>query len=247
MQHTSLISLVHEGNQGTLQMSTNRQLILPYALPYFAYVAIASFFDGLLSIEANYALRIVVVVSLLAWSRRWYFSLKGPSAPGFSFAFGLAGGLVGGVIWIGLLAPFIEHSEATPWSNTAFLLRLAAAGLLVPVFEELLMRGFVFRVALQWDQAKKLGDMEPLQTVLDNESINEVKAGEWSWLAVAISTAAFTLGHHIEEWPASIAFGLLMSFLWIYRKDLLTCVVAHAVTNITLACYILLTGNWNFW
>ena len=246
-QHNNLISLVHEGQPGTLQMSTNRQLILPFALPYLAYVAIASFFDGLLSIEVNYALRIAVVISLLAWSRRWYFSFKGPSAPGVSVAIGLAGGLVGAVIWISLLAPFTLHTETTPWSNTAFLLRLAAAGLLVPVFEELLMRGFVFRLALQWDQARKLGDKEPLQTALDDKSVNEVKAGEWSWMAVAISTAAFTSGHQIEEWPASIAFGLLMSFLWVYQKDLLSCVVAHAVTNIALACYVLLTGNWQFW
>ncbi len=151
------------------------------------------------------------------------------------------------MIWISLLAPFILHTEKTPWSSTAFLLRLTAAGLLVPVFEELLMRGFVFRLALQWDQARKLGDREPLQTALDDKSVNEVKAGEWSWMAVAISTAAFTSGHQIEEWPASIAFGLLMSFLWVYQKDLLSCVIAQTVTNIALACYVLLTGNWQFW
>lgn len=80
-------------------------------------------------------------------------------------------------------------------------------------------------LALQWDQARKRGDREALQTALDGQSINDVKAGEWPW-------------------PAAIAFGLLMSFLWAYRKDLLSCIVAHAVTNITLACYVLLTGNW---
>jgi membrane protease YdiL (CAAX protease family) len=230
-----------------LSRCTNRQLILPYALPYLAYVAIASFFDELLSIEANYALRIVVVVSLLVWARRWYFSFKGPHVPFVSVAFGLAGGLVGCLIWIGLLSPFVEHTETAAWSRSAFLLRLAAAGLLVPVFEELLMRGFVFRLALQWDQARKLGDREPLQTALDDKSVNEVDAGSWSWMAVAISTIAFTSGHHIEEWPASIAFGLLMSFMWVYRKDLLSCIVAHSVTNIALGCYVLLTGNWQLW
>jgi len=97
------------------------------------------------------------------------------------------------------------------------------------------------------NQARKSGDIEPLQTALDDRSVNEVKAGDWSWLAVAISTAAFTSGHLVAEWPASIAFGLLMSFLWVYRKDLLSCIVAHAVTNITLAFYVLMTGNWHLW
>lgn len=228
-------------------MPTNRQLILPYAVPYLAYVAIASFFGGLLSIEVNYALRFVVVVVLLAWSRRWYCSLNGPGTAGVSIAIGLAAGLVGAVLWISLLVPFVEHREIYPWSNGSFLLRLASSGLLVPVFEELMMRGFIFRLALQWDQARKKGDKDPLQTALDDRSINEVKAGDWSWLAIAISTAAFTSGHHIEEWPASIAFGLLMSLLWVFRKDLLSCIVAHAVTNVALACYVLMTGNWHLW
>ena len=234
-------------DQGIKWMPTNRQLIFPYTLPYLFYVAIASFLDGLLPIEGNYALRIIGVTALLIWSRRWYFAINGPNNPGSSIFIGLVGGLVGGVIWIGLLTPFIEHTETSPWSTTAFLLRLTAAGLLVPVFEELLMRGFIFRLALQWDQARKLGYGQALQTTLDNKSVNEVKAGDWSWPAVAISTAAFTTGHNIEEWLASIAFSLLMSFLWVYQKDLLTCIIAHAVTNITLAWYVLLTGNWQFW
>lgn len=228
-------------------MPSNRQLILPYAIPYLAYVAIASLLDDLLSIQVNYALRFVVVVSLLAWSRRWYCSLKGPGAPSVSIAVGLAIGLIGAVLWIGLLTPFVEKEGAIAWSNNSFFLRLAAAGLLVPVFEELMMRGFIFRLALQWDQARKAGDSDPLQTALDDRSVNEVKAGDWSWIAVAISTAAFTSGHLVVEWPASIAFGLLMSFLWVYRKDLLSCIVAHAVTNITLAFYVLMTGNWHLW
>ena len=228
-------------------MHSNRQLILPYALPYLAYVAIAALFNKLLSLEVNYALRIGVVVLLLLWSKRWYCRLRGPGRPGGSVAIGLVAGLFGAALWIGLLTPFVTPGEVTPWSGVSFMLRLAAAGLLVPLFEELMMRGFIFRFALQWDQARRRGDRAPLQTALDDRSVNTVKPGDWSWLAIAISTAAFASGHLIEEWAAAIAFGLLMSGLWIYRKDLLTCIVAHAVTNITLAGYVLVTGNWHLW
>lgn len=228
-------------------MLVNRQLILPYAVPYLAYVAIASLLGDLVAPEVNYGLRFVVVVLLLAWARRWYCSLHGPQAPGVSVVVGLAAGLVGAVLWIGLLAPFVDQRPTAPWSNGSFLLRLAAAGLLVPVFEELMMRGFIFRLALQWDQARRQGDRQALQTALDERSVNEVRPGEWSWPAIALSTAAFTSGHQLQEWPAAIAFGLLMSFLWVYRKDLLTCIVAHAVTNITLAGYVVLTGSWHLW
>lgn len=228
-------------------MPVNRQLILPYAIPYLAYVAIASLVGDLVSTEVNYALRFVVVVLLLAWSRRWYCGLRGPESPGISVVVGLAAGLVGAVLWIGLLTPFVHQQQIQPWSNGSFVLRLAAAGLLVPVFEELLMRGFIFRLALQWDQARRQGDRQALQTALDERAVNDVGPGEWSWLAIAISTAAFTSGHHLQEWPAAIAFGLLMSLLWVYRKDLLSCIVAHAVTNITLAGYVMLTGSWHLW
>ena len=74
-----------------------------------------------------------------------------------------------------------------------------------------------------------------------------VGPGAWSWPAVAISTAAFTSGHHLHEWPAAMAFGSLMAWLWILRKDLIACIVAHSVTNIALAFYVLKTGNWHFW
>ncbi len=228
-------------------MLVNRQLLLPYAAPYLAYVAIASLLGDLLAPEVNYTLRVVVVVVLLAWARRWYCALVGPRAPAISIVVGLAAGLAGAVLWIGLLTPFVDQGQTAPWSSGSFVLRLAAAGLLVPVFEELLMRGFIFRLALQWDQARRGGDRQALQTALDERSVNAVRPGEWSWPAIAISTAVFTAGHHLQEWPAAIAFGLLMSWLWVVRKDLLSCVVAHAVTNVSLAGYVMVTGSWGLW
>ena len=64
---------------------------------------------------------------------------------------------------------------------------------------------------------------------------------------MAISVAAFTLGHSPPEWPAAAVYGLLMTGLWIIRRDLLSCVVAHAVTNIALAFYVRSTGQWGLW
>lgn len=105
----------------------------------------------------------------------------------------------------------------------------------------------ILRFALQWDNARKNKEKEPLQIALDERSVNNVEPGAWSWGAVAISTIAFTSGHHMQEWPASIAFGLLMSWLWISRKDLISCIVAHSVTNISLAFYVFYTGSWHLW
>lgn len=227
-------------------MLTNRQLILPYMAPYLAYVAIASIPGDLLSREVNYGLRLVVVTALLLWARRWYCSLTGPGSPLVSALWGIAAGVVGTGLWIVLLAPFVTAKAGSDWSGLSFALRLVAAGLLVPVFEELMMRGYVFRLALQWGRERGRGGAA-LQAALDERSLEEVGAGEWSWIAVIVSTLVFTAGHGMPEWPAAIAYGLLMCALWAWRRDLLSCVVAHATTNIALAAYVWTSGNWQYW
>lgn len=226
---------------------SNRRLLLPYAAPFLAYVAIASGLGDITSFEVNYILRLIASLGLIFWAWKWYFPIQGPGKPAVSIIYGVGAGLVGLVIWVALLQPFVSHDDAEPWTTTGFVLRLLAAGLLVPVFEEMLMRGYIFRLALQWDEARKAKEDEPLQTALDDRSIDDVQPGAWTWAAVAISTLVFASGHNIAEWPASIGYGLLMSFLWIVRKDLLSCIVAHSVTNICLALYVLQTESWHLW
>ncbi len=228
-------------------MITNRQLILPYAAPYLAYVGIASIPEDLLPMEFNYPLRLIVVPLLLAWAWRWYCPLTGPRSKSGSIATGIAAGLLGLVLWIGLLTPFTSAGVAEPWSITAFIFRLLSAGLVVPLFEELMMRGFVFRLALQWDNLRKARSAAPLHQAMDEHSVDEIAPGAWSWTAILLSTLAFTSGHSTYEWPAAIAYGLLMAGLWIRRQDLLACITAHAVTNITLAGFVYATGAWQYW
>lgn len=228
-------------------MITNRQLILPYAVPYLAYVGIASIPESLLAMEISYPLRLIVVPLLLVWGWRWYCPLTGPRSRWASIGIGVAAGLLGLVLWVGLLFPFTAPGEHQSWSVTAFIFRLLSAGLVVPLFEELMMRGFVFRLALQWDDLRKKQVEDPLHRALDEHSVNTVAPGAWSWAAVLISTLAFTSGHATPEWPAAVAYGLLMALLWVKRKDLLACIVAHAVTNIALAWFVYATGSWQYW
>nr|WP_320009899.1 CPBP family glutamic-type intramembrane protease [uncultured Desulfobulbus sp.] len=228
-------------------MITNRQLILPYAAPYLAYVGIASIPEHVLPMEVSYSLRLIAVPLLLFWGWRWYCPILGPRPLWGSVITGSIAGIVGLILWIVLLAPFTSPEETEPWSLVAFLFRLLSAGLVVPIFEELMMRGFVFRLALQWDQLRKKGSKDPLHTALDEHNINEIKPGAWSWAAVLFSTLAFTSGHTTQEWPAAVAYGLLMTFLWVWRKDLIACITAHAITNITLAWFVYATGSWQYW
>ncbi|NTU53910.1 MAG: CPBP family intramembrane metalloprotease [Chlorobiaceae bacterium] len=228
-------------------MLPNRSLLVPYAAPYFLYVFIASVGGTLVPMEVNYLLRIIVVSCTLLWAKRWFFSLQGPKSPYISAFVGILVGIVGLMLWISLLTPFVSVEEGKAWSRSAFVLRLLSAGFLVPVFEEVFMRGFVFRFALQWDEARRNKEKDALGIAMDERSVKEVAPGAWSWAAVIISTIVFALGHTMPEWPAAVAYGLLMAGLYIVRKDLVSCIVAHSVTNITLAIYVFNTGKWYLW
>ncbi|WP_028580729.1 CPBP family glutamic-type intramembrane protease [Desulfogranum japonicum] len=228
-------------------MIENCRLLLPYVAPYFSYVCVASLLHDALPVELNYVLRIILASGFLYWAWDWYIPLHETGKKTTSVLFGLAYGTVGCALWILLLSPFVSPENTPPWSNISIIIRIAAAGFLVPVFEELMVRGYAFRLALQWDTCRKEKVTDPLYTTLHERSINDVAPEAWSWPAVCISTAVFTIGHAIPEWPAAVAYGLLMCHLMIQRKNLLSCIIAHATTNILLAGYVYLTGSYHLW
>ena len=225
----------------------NRDLLLPYGVPYFAYVGIATLSQDRIPDEVSYILKIVIVPLLLYWAWKWYAPITGPKKIWGSVFYGIVFGIAGLVIWCLLLAPFIDIS-GEPWTATGFFLRIFSAALIVPVFEELFIRGYIFRVALQWDANRKNKTIaSPLNETLDNNDINDVKPGAWSIMAIGISTIAFAAGHMPVEWLAAVAYSILISILWIIRKDLLSCMIAHGTTNLNLAIYVYFTGQWGFW
>ncbi len=227
----------------------NRDLLLPYFAPYFAYVGIASMLADVTSIELNYILRIVIVTPLIFWAWKWYVPISISGERAMSIVWGGVAGIVGCLLWCLLLAPFVDQagSDGDSWSTGGFLLRLFSATFLVPLFEEMAIRGCIFRLALQWDLAREKKEDEPLLTALDQSSLFDVKNGAWTLPAIFISSIAFTLGHNTSEWVAAFAYSLLMSWLWVMRKDLLSCIVAHGVTNLVLALFVFSTGSWGFW
>ncbi len=229
------------------QKLANSELLIPYAAPYVAYVAIGNLFGPHMSVEQVFAARIVVVASLLFWAWPKYAPLaaQGNAGSARSIAAGVGAGLLGTLLWIVLRKPF--PGDATPWTENVFIFKLLTAGFFVPVFEELLMRGYVFGLALQWDRSRKAGARKPFEKAFNEKSIHDVEPGAWSLCAVTISTVFFALGHAYEQWLAAFAYGLLMSALWIVRKDLLTCIVAHGVTNLCLAFYVYSHEQWALW
>ena len=200
-----------------------------------------------LSREANYALRLVAAGAALAWGWRRYVPLRESGSTAGALAVGALAGLAGTALWVALKAPF-QPAGGEAWAPLAFGLRLVASASVVPLFEELVFRGYVLRLAVQWDRARRAGSEDAFGDAFERGSVGQVEPGAWTPLALVLSTLAFTAGHAFPgEYPAAIAYGLLMAGLWILRGNLLTCVVAHAVTNVALALYVRASGAWALW
>ncbi len=185
-----------------------------------------------------YGLQVLVVGGLLlAWWRD-YGELGRQSLPtaGEALTAVAVGAAVFG-LWIHLDAPWMTLSvDAAPtfigraadgqleWPLIA--VRTLGAALLVPVMEELFWRSFLMR----WVQSPVFEGVQPAAVGLR---------------AIVISTFLFVLAHTL--WLAAIVAGLAYALLYVRSGKLWLPVIAHAVTNGTLAAWVVATGNWQFW
>jgi CAAX prenyl protease-like protein len=100
--------------------------------------------------------------------------------------------------------------------------------IIVPLIEEIFWRGF-------------------LQRYLIDERFTTVRFGTYSPLSFWGVAVAFMLVHNTPDWPAALLTGAIYGWIAVKTKSLLACVVAHAVTNLVLGVYIMLTRQWGFW
>lgn len=222
---------------------SNRSLLAPYLAPYAAFVVVGSLPGEPLWVHLG---RIAATGAALAWAWPHYAPLPGPRRPAASVCIGIGAGLVGTVVWIALAAPFATGARPVPPLPVG-VVRMVAATLLVPIFEEQLLRGYVFRLIVQWQWARREGAIDPLGEALDRKDVRDFPPGAWTPTAALVSAALFALGHRPFEWLAGVAYGLLMVGLWARRGDLLACVSAHAATNLALGLYVLSTGSGWIW
>ncbi len=120
--------------------------------------------------------------------------------------------------------PDIFSTEGVRWLMIA--VRVTGAVIIVPIMEELFWRSFLLRYLI-------------------DSNFTEVAIGRYSlfsFLAVAI---LFGLEHHYVF--AGIMAGVIFNGIYYYTRSIAHCIVSHAVANLCLAAYVLLTGNWNFW
>ncbi len=110
------------------------------------------------------------------------------------------------------------------WAVVA--LRLAGAVLVVPVMEELFWRGW-------------------LQRWLVSEDFTKVEIGTFTWTSFIIVSVAFAFVHP-QVFVAFLA-GVILGWWVVRTKSLWDVVLAHAVANLALGIFVLLSGRWYLW
>lgn len=225
----------------------------PVTDPTAAYVAPLAVYLVGVSLAASlpdaypvaYAGVVVLTVAAVLWAWRRVSVIR----PHRRVVPGVACGLVGIALWIGLSELGVEAALAAalpesirppervgfdPWrelggglATWAFVAaRLTGLVLLIPIAEELFWRGFLLR----WTIA---------------EDWRAVSLGTYRLQSFLIVTALFTLVH--SEWVAAAIYAMLLNGLLYWRKDLWQCVVAHGVSNAVLAAYVISASAWYLW
>ena len=106
------------------------------------------------------------------------------------------------------------------------LFRVGGAVLVVPVMEELFWRSFLMRYMIDPD-------------------FDRVSLGNFTWLSFMVTVLLFGLEHHFIL--AGMMAGAIYSIILYKTRSLTQCVLAHSVTNLALALYVLASGKWYYW
>ena len=159
-------------------------------------------------------------------------------------------GVVGIVVWVGCCELQVERTllesiGLKSWTNlrpafnpfeslpdTSFrklflALRFTLLAMLVPVIEELFLRGWLVR----WIQ---------------DPNWESIGLKTLSWGALLTPSIYGVITHPSEAVAAFLWFGLVT---WLMRRtgNLWDCIVAHAVTNLLLGIYVIQFSAWHLW
>lgn len=219
---------------------------LPFAL-FMAFIALDEALRflagrGLFTLETAtlaylYPLRAVATGWLLFHYRRYYNELALRDLAQIPRTLTTIGvGLVVFVLWINMdwtlgsaAAPAGYNPLLFPGETlrvTMILFRVAGAVLVVPLMEELFWRSFLIRYII-------------------DKNFDTVPLGAFTWASFLFTVVLFGLEH--SYLLAGMMAGAIYNLLLYRTRSLAHCVLAHAVTNLALALYVLQSGEWRFW
>ena len=219
-----------------------RRALVAFALPMAAFLLLLVVAQVLPGLGSGfwlvfprywiYPLQTFLCGGLLIWFWRRY-QFRSPKKIVFTVAIGL-------LVFVCWIAPqqflgaaprsdgFNPDLFAGPAYSAAVLLRFVRLVLVVPLVEEIFWRGFLLRYLI-------------------DEKFQRVPVGTFSWLSFLVVTLGFGFSHAPEDRIAALVTGALYNCVAYRTKNLASCVLTHAVTNLLLGLWIMKTRQWGFW
>ena len=233
-----------------------------FILPLILFLVIASFYPAFSTFDAgsgepatpgaaNLYVSLVAAQVLIAGSLIGYFhAVYIRHFPLRCSLLSIVVGIVGVVLWVGLCELHIERTilesiglkswtnvrpafnpfESLPdtsFRNLFLVLRFTLMALMVPVVEELFLRGWLVR----W---------------MEDPNWESIGLKSLSWGALLTPSVYGVITHPTEAIAAFVWFGLVSWLMW-RTGNLWDCIVAHAVTNLLLAIYVVQYSAWHLW
>ena len=100
--------------------------------------------------------------------------------------------------------------------------------IVVPIMEEVFWRGFLMRYLI-------------------SERFRKVEMCQYTHLSFWAVTVLFALAHWGPDLIPAVLTGAIFGWVTIKTRSLTAVIVCHAVTNLALGIYIMLTSQWGFW
>ena len=210
-----------------------------YVFPFVIYIGIGVLVSGLLvgyedyQLYVAYALRTLIVGGILIYYRSLYTELKERRLDLLAL---LAGAFIF-ALWVGLDGHYPMFSSASShYDPTVFgtellivllCIRLVGSVLVAAFIEELFIRSFLLRV------------------LIDPDKWADVPVGTYTLGSFVVVVLFFGFAHF--QWLPGILTGILLNLLLYKRKNIFSCVQAHAIANLMLFLYVIYTGSWFFW
>lgn len=226
--------------------ATFRDLLLPFVLPYLAYVALGGLLPGLLGPDLAQGVRFVVVAGILFHFRKRY--AFGPRLTPAQALLALAAAAVTTAIWVATLRlalalPLWQEKLATAnaseFSVLYAVLRSLNSVLLTPLFEELFVRVYAMEAALPpgpGQQGDGLMERKPRTLALPPLVGRSILA----------ATVIFALGHDTASIGPAVIYFLLTTAFYAWTRNLKAVILVHALTNATLAVLVCMRPDMRF-
>lgn len=203
-----------------------------YLLPFLSLVAVAMVAGlSVVAFDYWYGLRIAgAAIALVAYRRSYGGLRQGWGVPA------AVGGAIAAIGFIALspappgemLTAWRAEWDALPPLARAIWLTVRVLGsvIVIPLAEELAFRGYVLRRVIAAD-------------------FDTVPAGQVTWLALAVSSAAFATVHN--GWWAGLFAGCVFGLVQRRGGSVGHAVAAHAVSNGLVAAYVIAGQQWWLW